>query len=105
VDREDGNASFLTTFYPNDYFTQIIIDDCHRSAWGKWSEVLTRNPGAVQIGLTATPRKLAEKLCKLTDRGVDPWQTPAVPEGALLAAESTVPYRVKGSEAPAGLLS
>src|ERR1019366_4184277 len=35
-----------------------IIDECHRSAWGKWSEVLTRNPNAVQIGLTATPRQL-----------------------------------------------
>ena len=26
----------------------------HQSAWGKWSEVLTRNPDAVQIGLTST---------------------------------------------------
>ncbi|MDP2857788.1 MAG: helicase-related protein, partial [Bacillota bacterium] len=33
-------------------------DECHRSAWGKWSQVLTRNPNAVQIGLTATPRQL-----------------------------------------------
>ena len=35
-----------------------MIDECHRSAWGKWSQVLTRNPSAVQIGLTATPRHL-----------------------------------------------
>ena len=35
-----------------------MIDECHRSAWGKWSEVLTRNSEAVQIGLTATPREL-----------------------------------------------
>lgn len=40
------------------YFSHIIIDECHRSAWGKWSEVLRRNPDAVQIGLTATPRKI-----------------------------------------------
>ncbi len=58
VDSEDGTANFLTTYYPENYFSHIIIDECHRSAWGKWSQVLTRNPDAVQIGLTATPRKL-----------------------------------------------
>jgi len=58
VDTEDGTANFLTTFYPEDYFSHIIIDECHRSAWGKWSQVLTRNPNAVQVGLTATPRTL-----------------------------------------------
>jgi len=58
VDTEDGTANFLTTFYPENYFSHIVIDECHRSAWGKWSQVLTRNPDAVQIGLTATPRQL-----------------------------------------------
>jgi type I restriction enzyme R subunit len=58
VDTEEGSANFLTTFYPPDYFSHIVIDECHRSAWGKWSEILTRNPNAVQIGLTATPRQL-----------------------------------------------
>ncbi len=33
-------------------------DECHRSAWGKWSQLLTRNAGVAQIGLTATPRQL-----------------------------------------------
>lgn len=58
IDREDGNASFLLRHYPEGYFSHIVIDECHRSAWGKWSVVLTRNANAVQIGLTATPRKL-----------------------------------------------
>jgi len=58
VDTEDGTANFLTTFYPENYFSHIVIDECHRSAWGKWSQVLTRNPDAIQIGLTATPRQL-----------------------------------------------
>ena len=58
VDTDDADANFLTANYPPDYFSHIIIDECHRSAWGKWSQVLTRNPGAVQIGLTATPRQL-----------------------------------------------
>jgi len=60
VDTEDGTGNFLTTFYPENYFSHIIIDECHRSAWGKWSQVLSRNPDAVQVGLTATPRQLAE---------------------------------------------
>lgn len=57
VDTEDGDSSFLRTHYPENYFSHIVIDECHRSAWNKWSEVLTRNPDAVQIGLTATPRQ------------------------------------------------
>lgn len=58
VGDEEATANFLTRNYPQDYFTHIIIDECHRSAWGKWSQVLTRNPNAVQIGLTATPRQI-----------------------------------------------
>ena len=57
---DQGFASFLTEHYGEDAFSVIIIDECHRSAWGKWSEVLKRNPNAIHIGLTATPRKLEE---------------------------------------------
>lgn len=56
VDGEDGDASFLIKHYPPGHFSHIVIDECHRSAWNKWSQVLTRNPGAAHIGLTATPR-------------------------------------------------
>jgi type I restriction enzyme R subunit len=58
VDTEIADANFLTENYPENYFTHIIIDECHRSAWGKWKQVFERNPNAVQIGLTATPRKI-----------------------------------------------
>src|SRR5204863_2491545 len=58
VDREEGDESFLTEHYPPDHFSHIVIDECHRSAWGKWSKVLIMNPHAVQVGLTATPRQL-----------------------------------------------
>ncbi len=54
--EKDGNAAFLIDNYRENYFSHIIIDECHRSAWGKWSIILKRNPQAVQIGLTATPR-------------------------------------------------
>jgi len=56
VSAEEEDARFLTEHYPENYFSHIIIDECHRSAWGKWSAILRRNPKAVQIGLTATPR-------------------------------------------------
>lgn len=59
-DEDEGFASFLSEHYGEDAFSVIIIDECHRSAWGKWSEVLKRNPNAIHIGLTATPRKLQE---------------------------------------------
>jgi type I restriction enzyme R subunit len=61
IATEEGTANFLTSYYPHGYFSHIVIDECHRSAWGKWSQVLTRNPNAVQVGLTATPRQLQLK--------------------------------------------
>lgn len=56
VADDSGDAEFFLKNYPENYFSHIIIDECHRSAWGKWSIVLRRNATAVQIGLTATPR-------------------------------------------------
>lgn len=56
VSADEEDARFLTEHYPENYFSHIIIDECHRSAWGKWSSILRRNPKAVQVGLTATPR-------------------------------------------------
>jgi len=58
IDAAEADASFLTSQYPPGYFSHIVVDECHRSAWGTWSEVLLRNPDAIQIGLTATPRQL-----------------------------------------------
>jgi type I restriction enzyme R subunit len=56
VAGETEDAKFFLENYPQNYFSHIVIDECHRSAWGKWSMILTHNPDAVQIGLTATPR-------------------------------------------------
>jgi type I restriction enzyme R subunit len=58
IEGAESDASFLRDFYADNYFDAVVIDECHRSAWGKWSEVLTRNRNAVQIGLTATPREI-----------------------------------------------
>jgi type I restriction enzyme R subunit len=65
LDDDDADfASFLSEHYLEDAFSVIIIDECHRSAWGKWSEVLKRNANAIHIALTATPRQLRESKNK-----------------------------------------
>jgi type I restriction enzyme R subunit len=56
ITAEDDEPRFWKENYPKNYFSHIIIDECHRSAWGKWSVILVDNPDAVHIGLTATPR-------------------------------------------------
>jgi len=56
VTDEDDEPRFWKENYPRNYFSHIIIDECHRSAWGKWSVILKDNPEATHIGLTATPR-------------------------------------------------
>lgn len=58
MENEDSAVNFLPKHYPPDYLRHIIIDECHRCAWGKWFQVLGRNPNAMQIGLTGTPRTL-----------------------------------------------
>jgi type I restriction enzyme R subunit len=58
VESDDLEPTFWHDNYPADFFSHIVIDECHRSAWGKWSVVLRDNPEAVHIGLTATPRSL-----------------------------------------------
>ena len=40
---------------PPDYFQLIIVDECHRSIYGKWKAVLDYFSGATVLGLTATP--------------------------------------------------
>lgn len=40
---------------PKDYFKFIVIDECHRSIYGKWKSVLDYFDQAVILGLTATP--------------------------------------------------
>ncbi len=46
--------------YPKDYFDLIIIDECHRGGAndeGNWREIMEYFSPAVQLGLTATPKR------------------------------------------------
>lgn len=71
ADEQEGDTpaeaaeAFFKKHYPPGYFDIIIIDECHRSAWGKWHFILKQNENAIHIGLTATPRQLA--LPEVTD--------------------------------------
>jgi len=40
---------------PKDYFQFIVVDECHRSIYGKWKSVLDYFDDAIILGLTATP--------------------------------------------------
>lgn len=53
-----GDPKFFSKHYPPDFFDVIVIDECHRSAWGEWHAILENNPNAIQVGLTATPRQI-----------------------------------------------
>ncbi len=44
---------------PQDYFKFIIVDECHRSIYGKWRSVLNYFNEAIILGLTATPTEEA----------------------------------------------
>lgn len=43
--------------YPRDFFDLIIIDECHRSGFGTWNDILKYYSGAVHMGMTATPKR------------------------------------------------
>ena len=61
--KNEEDEEILETYYnryPKDFFDLIIIDECHRW-WAKqdwnWAEILKHFSGAVQLGLTATPKR------------------------------------------------
>ncbi|MFH1712978.1 MAG: DEAD/DEAH box helicase family protein, partial [Candidatus Jacksonbacteria bacterium] len=43
--------------YPSDFFDLIIIDECHRSGFGTWNDILKYFSSALHLGMTATPKR------------------------------------------------
>ena len=79
LDQDDGgeDVSFFLKHYPPGYFDVIVIDECHRSAWGEWHIILEKNSQAIQIGLTATPRQIRLPEVKdERDRRANPGRPP-----------------------------
>lgn len=57
---EEGKSAPYFGEYPNDYFDFIIIDECHRGGANdesNWRGILEYFSPAVQLGLTATPKR------------------------------------------------
>jgi type I restriction enzyme R subunit len=57
---KDGNPAPYFGAYPPDYFDFIIIDECHRGGANdesNWRAILEYFAPAVQLGLTATPKR------------------------------------------------
>ncbi len=50
-------ANDLYKQIPADFFDLIVIDECHRSRFGDWGEILDHFTSAVHFGMTATPRR------------------------------------------------
>src|SRR5665648_240121 len=54
------NETFYFGEYPKDFFDLIIIDECHRGGAndeGNWRSIMEYFSPAVQLGLTATPKR------------------------------------------------
>ncbi|MGQ9507627.1 MAG: EcoAI/FtnUII family type I restriction enzme subunit R [Candidatus Bathycorpusculaceae bacterium] len=52
---EEGNRLYQQ--YPPDFFDLVIIDECHRSGYGTWKQILDYFSSAFHLGMTATPKR------------------------------------------------
>ena len=58
--EQNGNEAPYFGDYPEDFFDFIVIDECHRGGANdesSWRDVLNYFSPAVQLGLTATPKR------------------------------------------------
>lgn len=53
--EKDGKRLYME--YPQSFFDMVIIDECHRSGYGRWKEILDYFKDAVHFGMTATPKR------------------------------------------------
>ncbi|MEO0147855.1 MAG: DEAD/DEAH box helicase family protein [candidate division WOR-3 bacterium] len=53
--KRDGKRLYKE--YPPDFFDMVIIDECHRSGYGRWKEILDHFKNTVHFGMTATPKR------------------------------------------------
>ena len=53
--EKDGKRVFEQ--YPKDFFDLVIIDECHRSGFGNWNDILKHFSSAIHLGMTATPKQ------------------------------------------------
>jgi type I restriction enzyme R subunit len=54
---EDEQGRRLFQRFPRGFFDLVIIDECHRSGFGTWREILDHFESAIHLGMTATPKQ------------------------------------------------
>jgi type I restriction enzyme R subunit len=91
---ENGNEAPYFGEYPPDFFDFIVVDECHRGGANNessWRGILEYFSGAVQLGLTATPRR-TENVDTYNYFG-DPVYSYALKEG--ISDGFLTPFRVR----------
>jgi type I restriction enzyme R subunit len=53
--ERDGKRIY--ELFDPDFFDMVIIDECHRSGWNRWHDILKHFSGAIHFGMTATPKR------------------------------------------------
>lgn len=90
---EDANRPGLYKEFDPDFFDLIIVDECHRGSArsdSSWREILEYFSPAIQVGLTATPRR--DDNADSYDYFGDPIYTYSLRQG--IADGFLAPYRV-----------
>ena len=73
--KASGDVSFFRKHYPANFFDVIVIDECHRSAWGDWHVVLEQNSAAIQNRTHRhTPEKSAGRRTSTMTRPKREWK-------------------------------
>lgn len=53
----EKNGKRVYELFDRDFFDMVIIDECHRSGWKRWHDILRYFGNAIHLGLTATPKR------------------------------------------------
>ncbi|GAB3159772.1 DEAD/DEAH box helicase family protein [Myceligenerans halotolerans] len=60
VNEDAGTPPSVFESYPPDFFDLVVVDECHRGSAAKesrWRSILDHFSPAIQVGLTATPKR------------------------------------------------
>jgi type I restriction enzyme R subunit len=91
---DSGDALGVFRDYPPDYFDLIVVDECHRGSArdeSDWHAILEHFSSAIQIGMTATPKRDAN--IDTYNYFGDPIYTYSLAQG--IADGFLAPYRVR----------
>ena len=53
--EKDGKRVY--EFFDPNFFDMVVIDECHRSGWKRWHDILRYFSSAIHLGMTATPKR------------------------------------------------